>query len=131
MSTAGAIGFETYRLGKRFGDFTALYEVTLAVRPATVHALLGENGAGKSTLVKCLAGYHRADAGALLVDQREQDIRSPADARALGIGMVYQHFTSVLLPAPFSPSSACTVAGRTASVTSSSAVKSPKRLPRR
>jgi simple sugar transport system ATP-binding protein len=95
MSTAGAIGFETYRLGKRFGDFTALDEVTLAVRPATVHALLGENGAGKSTLVKCLAGYHRADAGALLVDQREQDIRSPADARALGIGMVYQHFTVV------------------------------------
>jgi len=69
--------------------------VTLAVRPATVHALLGENGAGKSTLVKCLAGYHRADAGALLVDKREQDIRSPADARALGIGMVYQHFTVV------------------------------------
>ena len=95
MSTAGAIGFETYRLGKRFGDFTALDEVTLAVHPATVHALLGENGAGKSTLVKCLAGYHRADAGALLVDRREQDIRSPADARALGIGMVYQHFTVV------------------------------------
>ena len=69
--------------------------MSLAVRPGTVHALLGENGAGKSTLVKCLAGYHRADDGALMVDGREQDIRSPADARALGIGMVYQHFTVV------------------------------------
>ena len=90
-----ALGFETYRLSKRFGTFTALDAVSLAVRPGTVHALLGENGAGKSTLVKCLAGYHRADDGALMVDGREQDIRSPADARALGIGMVYQHFTVV------------------------------------
>jgi general nucleoside transport system ATP-binding protein len=90
-----ALGFETYRLSKRFGAFTALDAVSLTVRAGTVHALLGENGAGKSTLVKCLAGYHRADDGALMVDGREQDIRSPADARALGIGMVYQHFTVV------------------------------------
>ncbi|MFM7531228.1 MAG: ABC transporter ATP-binding protein [Rubrivivax sp.] len=90
-----AAGFETFRLTKRFGGFTALDAVSLAVRPGTVHALLGENGAGKSTLVKCLAGYHRAEEGAVMVDGREQDIRSPADARALGIGMVYQHFTVV------------------------------------
>ena len=90
-----ALGFEAIGLTKRFGSFTALDTVSLSVRPGTVHALLGENGAGKSTLVKCLAGYHRADDGALLVDGREQDIRSPADARALGIGMVYQHFTVV------------------------------------
>ena len=77
-----ALGFETYRLSKRFGAFTALDAVSLAVRPGTVHALLGENGAGKSTLVKCLAGYHRADDGALMVDGREQDIRSPADGQA-------------------------------------------------
>ena len=90
-----ALGFEAIGLTKRFGSFTALDTVSLSVRPGTVHALLGENGAGKSTLVKCLAGYHRADDGALLVDGREQDIRSPADARELGIGMVYQHFTVV------------------------------------
>ena len=95
LTAAPALGFEAYRLTKRFGAFTALDGVSLAVRPATVHALLGENGAGKSTLVKCLAGYHRADDGALLVDGREQVIRTPADARALGIGMVYQHFTVV------------------------------------
>ena len=68
-------------------------DVTLKVVPGTVHALLGENGAGKSTLVKCLAGVHRPDAGSILCDGREQDIANPIEARALGIGMVYQHFT--------------------------------------
>ena len=90
-----ALALATYRLGKRFGDFTALDDVSIEVRPGSVHALLGENGAGKSTLVKCLVGYHRPDAGAILLDGREQEIRAPADARAQGIGMVYQHFTVV------------------------------------
>ena len=55
--------------------------------------MLGENGAGKSTLVKCLAGFHRPDAGSIVCDGREQDIVNPIQARDLGIGMVYQHFT--------------------------------------
>jgi simple sugar transport system ATP-binding protein len=67
----------------------------LKVRPATVHGLLGENGAGKSTLVKCLLGYYRADEGSFLVDNHEVSIARPADADALGLGMVYQHFTLV------------------------------------
>jgi len=86
---------ETVNLTKRFGAFTALDGVSLTVRPGTVHALLGENGAGKSTLVKAVVGYHRPDDGAVLVDDREQSIGSPTVARALGIGMVYQHFTVV------------------------------------
>jgi len=90
-----APSLQTVGLTKRFGDFVALDSVDLAVRPGTVHALLGENGAGKSTLVKCLVGYHRGDAGAVLVDGREREIASPQDARALGLGMVYQHFTLV------------------------------------
>jgi ABC-type uncharacterized transport system ATPase subunit len=90
-----AAALETYQLTKRFGAFTALDGVSLAVRPGTVHALLGENGAGKSTLVKCIVGYHRPDDGAVMVDGREQDIHAPTVARALGIGMVYQHFTVV------------------------------------
>ncbi len=90
-----ALSLETYQLTKRFGALTALDAVTLKVRPGTVHALLGENGAGKSTLVKCIVGYYRADDGAILIDAREQDIASPAVARASGIGMVYQHFTVV------------------------------------
>jgi simple sugar transport system ATP-binding protein len=86
---------ETFNLTKRFGAFTALDGVSLSVRPGTVHALLGENGAGKSTLVKCVVGYYRPDEGAVMVEEREHDIASPTVARALGIGMVYQHFTVV------------------------------------
>ena len=90
-----ALTLETYQLTKRFGAFTALDGVSLKVQPGTVHALLGENGAGKSTLVKCIVGYQRPDAGAVLLDGREHDIHAPTVARALGIGMVYQHFTVV------------------------------------
>jgi ABC-type uncharacterized transport system ATPase subunit len=89
----GAMALETYELTKRFGGFTALDHVTMKVEPGTVHALLGENGAGKSTLVKCVAGYHRPDEGAVITDGREHDIANPVIARQLGIGMVYQHFT--------------------------------------
>ena len=92
MSKA-AMALETVQLTKRFGGFTALDQVSLKVAPGTVHALLGENGAGKSTLVKCVTGFHRAEAGSVVVDGREQDIANPVVARALGIGMVYQHFT--------------------------------------
>jgi simple sugar transport system ATP-binding protein len=92
-AATGALRLETYQLSKRFGDFTAMDRVNLLVEPGTVHALLGENGAGKSTLVKCVAGFQRAEEGSVLIDGREQDITNPTLARALGIGMVYQHFT--------------------------------------
>ncbi|MDE2146155.1 MAG: ABC transporter ATP-binding protein [Burkholderiales bacterium] len=90
-----ALALDTFGLSKRFGSFTALDAVSLKVRPGTVHALLGENGAGKSTLVKCVVGYQAPDAGSVLLDGREHAIASPTVARALGIGMVYQHFTVV------------------------------------
>ena len=89
----GALALDTFDLTKRFGAFTALDRVTMAVAPGSVHALLGENGAGKSTLVKCVAGSQRPDGGSILIDGREHDIATPIVARALGIGMVYQHFT--------------------------------------
>ncbi len=90
-----AIGVEAIGIGKRFGAFAALSGIDMRVRPGTVHGLLGENGAGKSTLVKCLMGYYRADEGSFRVDGREAVINRPADADALGLGMVYQHFTLV------------------------------------
>ena len=90
-----AIGVEAVDIGKHFGNFHALSGVSMKVEPGTVHGLLGENGAGKSTLVKCLLGYYRADDGGFLVDGREATIERPADADALGLGMVYQHFTLV------------------------------------
>jgi general nucleoside transport system ATP-binding protein len=89
----GAMALETYALTKRFGSFTAMDQVSMRVAPGSVHALLGENGAGKSTLVKCVAGFQRPDGGGIMIDAREQSIANPVAARALGIGMVYQHFT--------------------------------------
>jgi len=56
---------------KRFGALTALDNVSLRLAPGAFHAILGENGAGKSTLVKCMMGYHRPDAGHVLVDGQE------------------------------------------------------------
>lgn len=82
---------------KRFGAILANDAVDFAAFPGEVHALLGENGAGKSTLVKILYGYTRADAGQIMLDDRPVDLKSPADARRLGIGMVFQH--STLIPA--------------------------------
>ncbi len=86
---------EVVGMTKRFGDLCALDGVALGLAPGTFHAVLGENGAGKSTLAKCIMGYHRPDAGRLLLDGRECPIESPRQAHRLGFGMVYQHFTLV------------------------------------
>src|SRR5580658_6650071 len=88
-----ALGVEVLGATKSFGAFRALDKVTIKVHPGTIHALLGENGAGKSTLVKGLVGYGLLDEGQVVADGREVKIASPRDAQALGIGMVYQHFT--------------------------------------
>ncbi len=79
------------RISKRFGAQLANDEVNLTIRSGTIHALLGENGAGKSTLVKILYGAHQPDSGQLFWQGRPVSIASPAAARDLGIGMVFQH----------------------------------------
>lgn len=91
----GAIGIETLQMTMRFGAFTALDACSIHVKPGSFHALLGENGAGKSTLVKCIMGFYHATDGQILVDRREARIADPKAAHALGLGMVYQHFTLV------------------------------------
>src|SRR5437764_13485568 len=92
---AGALGVDAVAMTMRFGDFVALDNVQLKVRPGSFHALLGENGAGKSTLVKCIMGYYHPTEGEIMVGGRQQAIANPKDAHALGLGMVYQHFTLV------------------------------------
>lgn len=93
--TARPPAVEILGMTKRFGALVALDDVSLALPPGSFHAILGENGAGKSTLVKCVMGYHRPDAGRVVVDGRPRTIAGPRDAHALGLGMVYQHFTLV------------------------------------
>jgi len=88
-------GVEAVAMTKRFGEFTALDAVSLKVAPGTFHALLGENGAGKSTLVKCIMGYYQPDGGEVIVADEPEVIHNPRVAHALGLGMVYQHFTLV------------------------------------
>jgi simple sugar transport system ATP-binding protein len=91
----GAARVEMLNFSKRFGALQALDDVSMTVEAGSFHALLGENGAGKSTLVKALIGFYSADTGSVIVDGREQAIHSPRDAAALGIGMIFQHFTVV------------------------------------
>src|SRR3954465_5135139 len=90
-----APGLQVLDMSKRFGSLVALDNVSMTIRPGTFHALLGGNGAGKSTLVKCVMGYYQPDEGNIIVGQREEEIKNPKEALALGIGMVYQHFTLV------------------------------------
>ncbi len=80
---------------RRFGHVVANRDVSLELAPGTIHALVGENGAGKSTLMRILYGLLPPDQGEIRVDGRPVQLRQPADAMRLGIGMVHQHFMLV------------------------------------
>jgi ribose transport system ATP-binding protein len=84
---------EMKEIGKRFGAVSALEDVSVAVYPGEILALIGENGAGKSTLMKVLSGALQADAGNMTLDNWAYQPRGPLDARKAGVAMIYQELS--------------------------------------
>ncbi|MCC6070259.1 ABC transporter ATP-binding protein [Massilia sp. GCM10020059] len=84
---------ELHDITKRYPSVVANDSISLTVEPGQIHAVLGENGAGKSTLMKIIYGAVKPDAGRVLWNGKEVHIANPAQARELGIAMVFQHFS--------------------------------------
>ena len=84
---------ELTQIRKRYPGVLANDDVSLTVQPGEIHAVLGENGAGKSTLMKIIYGAVRPDEGSIRWNGQPVQIANPQQARALGISMVFQHFS--------------------------------------
>jgi ABC-type uncharacterized transport system ATPase subunit len=84
---------ELQHITKQYPAVRANDQVSLKVAPGEIHAVLGENGAGKSTLMKIIFGAVKPDAGVVRFNGQEVNVKSPQEARALGISMVFQHFS--------------------------------------
>jgi simple sugar transport system ATP-binding protein len=80
-------------ISKQYPAVRANDDIHLKVAPGQIHAVLGENGAGKSTLMKIIYGAVQPDEGEMIWNGKQVEVASPAQARALGISMVYQHFS--------------------------------------
>lgn len=87
---------EMKHITKTFPGVKALDDVTLKVRPGSVHSLMGENGAGKSTLMKCLFGIYLPDGGEIVLDGEKVNFTSPSDALVNHVSMVHQELNQVL-----------------------------------
>jgi len=83
-------------VSKAFGAVQALREVSVDCRRGEIHALVGENGSGKSTLLGIASGFLAPDAGTVVVGETERRRVSPAESRALGLGIAYQTYSHVL-----------------------------------
>ena len=84
---------ELTNISKTYPAVKANDRVNLRVKPGEIHAVLGENGAGKSTLMKMIYGAVRPDEGEIRWNGEPVQVRNPQEARALGISMVFQHFS--------------------------------------
>ena len=91
--SGSAYRLELTGITKKYPAVVANRDVRLRLLPGEIHAVLGENGAGKSTLMKMIYGVTHPDAGTMRWEGKPVRIHSPAQARALGIGMVFQHFS--------------------------------------
>src|SRR5882672_10292538 len=92
MGASAAPRLQMRGIRKVYPSVVANDGIDLAVVPGEIHAVLGENGAGKSTLMKIIYGVTRPTAGEVRWEGAVVHVDSPARARALGIGMVFQHF---------------------------------------
>jgi ribose transport system ATP-binding protein len=88
---------EVTGVDKSFAGVRALRGVDFTLRPAEVHALIGENGAGKSTLIKVMTGVYRPDAGTVRLAGTAREFRNPLEAQAAGISTIYQEVNLVPL----------------------------------
>ncbi|MFM2398122.1 MAG: hypothetical protein RL341_279, partial [Pseudomonadota bacterium] len=88
-----ALRLQLMHITKRYPAVVANSGVSLQVWPGETHAVLGENGAGKSTLMKIIYGSIKPDAGSIYFNGQPVHVRNPQEARALGISMVFQHFS--------------------------------------
>ena len=94
LTTDGAV-LQLVNVDKSYGSVYAIQGVNLEIQPGEIHALLGENGAGKSTVAKIVSGATEHDAGSLIFDGVERHYRTPAEASAAGLAMVYQETSLV------------------------------------
>ena len=95
VTSHAALAVELRHIDKRFGAVHANRDVSLTVAAGSITGIVGENGAGKSTLMSILYGFYETDSGEILINGKPVIITRPADAIALGIGMVHQHFVLV------------------------------------
>jgi rhamnose transport system ATP-binding protein len=84
---------ELKKISKSFSGVEVLHEVSFALRPGEVHALLGENGAGKSTLVKIITGVHHPDKGEILLNSEPVHFSDARESRQAGIAAIYQELS--------------------------------------
>jgi ribose transport system ATP-binding protein len=82
-------------ISKSFFGIKVLDNINFSVTPGEIHALAGENGAGKSTLMKILQGVYKMDSGEIKIAEKVVSINNFQEARALGIGMVFQEFSLI------------------------------------
>lgn len=84
---------ELKNISKSFPGVKALEDVSLKIKPASIHALIGENGAGKSTLMKCLFGIYKPDAGDIVFQGEKVEFKGPHESIKQGISMIHQELT--------------------------------------
>ncbi|SHG70511.1 nucleoside ABC transporter ATP-binding protein [Marivita hallyeonensis] len=93
--TQVASAIELKGISKAFGPVQANKNISISVKPGTIHGIIGENGAGKSTLMSILYGFYKADSGEIFIHGKKTEIPDSQAAIRAGIGMVFQHFKLV------------------------------------